>query len=548
MGESLAKIRLGTSCDSGGIAEAKRGLKDICNGATDVKNAFGMVADAVKAAWRGMSGVIKSAFNFETTTTQFKTLIGNIDDAREHMRDLKELGDTPPFSLKEFAAASRALMVMTDGALGYKNSLELVGDAAAATGVPLEQMGRAVGRLYALIRDGEPVSRAVMELRNMGAITPEVASRLQALQKAGAGSAEIWGEVEKALGRYNGAMKETEKTGNGLMGAIGARWDNIVRRFGEAFMDSAKGGLQDFLDKAEELETNGTLDRWAEAVARALGNVVSGIKTVIKWIGKAVDAFVEMQQWAGRAGSAIGAGFAAFMDGGDLDDALDAASNQYSFEKQREEEQEREQARKDEEKRRERERQRELRKQKRDQQERERIQANLKREEIREDVKANKARIEEYIEQLQKEIREIEQRRELTSRSMGVDRQNHSWNPYQYHVDRKGNIDFIDWQRAKRYGSESNDEAKNRRRQEREDKRMEDLETRHRNGEKLSDREMRKLQQWWEYKEERDGKEKREKQIEAYRKEIKRLMEKSKEDLDEIRKRMTKLVDEGPLD
>lgn len=77
---------------------------------------------------------MSKSFNFETQQRQFTYLIGNIDEAKRHMQDLKELGDTPPFSLDEFARASRQLMVLSDGVLGTKQSLQLVGDAAAATG------------------------------------------------------------------------------------------------------------------------------------------------------------------------------------------------------------------------------------------------------------------------------------------------------------------------------------------------------------------------------------------------------------------------------
>ena len=148
----------------------------------NIKAGFEMLGSAANKAMTFM----RKAFAFETMTVQFKTLIGNMDEARDHMKMLQELGDTPPFSLEEFAAASRALMVMTDGALGFRSSLELIGDAAAATGQPIQNLAHEVGRAYAIIRDGQPLTRATMSLRNMGVLTPEVAQKLQDLQDAGA--------------------------------------------------------------------------------------------------------------------------------------------------------------------------------------------------------------------------------------------------------------------------------------------------------------------------------------------------------------------------
>ncbi len=251
----------------------------------DIKAAWDMGTAAIRKAWGVVRSALSSAFHFETQTNQFKTLIGNIDEARAHMADLKALGDTPPFDLDQFAKASRALMVMTDGALGYKKSLELIGDAAAATGHPIEEMGQAVGRLYAFIRDGQPLSRAVMQLRNMGVITPEVAQKLQDLQAAGKSNAEIWAEVEVQLGRYKGAMKETEATGEGLMGAIKSRWDNIVRAFGDAFAETAKGGMSEILDKMKELEESDAIGQWADDAVESMGKVAESAKGVATVLG-----------------------------------------------------------------------------------------------------------------------------------------------------------------------------------------------------------------------------------------------------------------------
>ena len=272
----------------------KKSMADAASGNrkhwADIKAAWDMGCAAIRKAWQAASAGLREAFKFATQTDQLKTLIGDIDATRAHMADLKALGDTPPFSLDEFAKASRSLMVMTDGALGYKNSLELIGDAAAATGYPVEELGHAVGRLYAFIRDGQPISRAVMQLHNMGVITPEVAKKLQDLQAAGKSNAEVWAEVEAQLGRYNGAMAETEKTGEGLMGAIKSRWDNIVRAFGMAWADEAKGGMQTVLDKMKEIEEDGTLAVWAAKVGEAIHDAVKAVKALHDELNKVGDS------------------------------------------------------------------------------------------------------------------------------------------------------------------------------------------------------------------------------------------------------------------
>jgi len=218
------------------------------------------------SAWNTLRSAMDSSFKYETMTNSFRFLLQDIDAARVHMQQLKELGDTPPFSLDEFARASKQMMIMSDGVLGFSNSLKMVGDAAAAVGVPVETMGHAVARLYAFIRDDQPLSSAVAELRNMGVLTPEVAQKLQDMQKAGKSNIEIWDEVEKALGKFKGAMEATEKTGEGLVSTIGTKLTNIWRQFTDQLMDKTIPALEktknalDALEKAkvgEKVANNG---------------------------------------------------------------------------------------------------------------------------------------------------------------------------------------------------------------------------------------------------------------------------------------------------
>lgn len=308
MADKSINIRIGSGFVATGFARAREALKTLGKNLVNVQAGVALA----RAAFQKFSAVLTLPFKFETQTRQFKTLIGSIDEAKAHMADLKALGDTPPFGLDQFAAASRSLMVMTDGALGYKKSLELIGDAAAATGHPIEEMGQAVGRLYAFIRDGQPLSRAVMQLRNMGVISPEVAQKLQDLQAAGKSNAEIWAEVEAQLKRYQGAMKESEQTGEGLMAAIKSRWDNIVRALGDAFSDTAKDGMGAVLDQMKTLEEDGSLAVWADkckTAAKAVSEAFKNLAPVVSNVWKGlVGTFDAVGSEIGRFAGAISVG------------------------------------------------------------------------------------------------------------------------------------------------------------------------------------------------------------------------------------------------
>src|SRR4051794_5140703 len=56
------------------------------------------------------SGIAMNA-SLETTTLQFKTLMGSADEATKHVADLFKLGAETPFSVGEITEASRNLEV-----------------------------------------------------------------------------------------------------------------------------------------------------------------------------------------------------------------------------------------------------------------------------------------------------------------------------------------------------------------------------------------------------------------------------------------------------
>lgn len=325
MAESRVKINIGSNADVSGFAKVKNALASVASkvkgfaakigsNLMNIKAGFDMLAGAA----RSIGGLLKKALDAETMTIQFKTLMGSIDDAKQHMEMLKELGATPPFSMEEFAAASRQMMVMSDGALGMRGSLELVGDAAAATGKPIEEVGNAVARAYAMIRDGVPISRTVAQLRNMGLITPEVAASLDELQKSGASSIDIWDKLEEALSKYKGAMEETEETGNGMIGAIQSQWDEGIRDFGTSLMDFGKVYIKEFLDWLRKIREDGSLQVFIDKFA-------AFTKYILECVDKCISAYKEFKSWLlddlQIAGDVIGA----MIGGAGFSDAVDWA-------------------------------------------------------------------------------------------------------------------------------------------------------------------------------------------------------------------------------
>ena len=84
---------------SGALGGVKSFAKSVFTNLVNVQAGFQMLQGAAQKLW----SVLKASFHYETLTVQFKTLIGSMEEARAHMQMLKELGDTPPFSLRVFS-------------------------------------------------------------------------------------------------------------------------------------------------------------------------------------------------------------------------------------------------------------------------------------------------------------------------------------------------------------------------------------------------------------------------------------------------------------
>ncbi len=293
--------------------------------AANIHHAFQLIGTAANALWTQM----QKAIQFEKLTWQFKTLVGSLDEARAHMRMLQDLGRTPPFSLDEFAKASRAMMTMSEGVLGFRKSLELAGDAAAATGKPLENIAHEIGRAYAVIRDGQPLERATMALRNMGIITPEVAAKLADMQKEGASSFAMWEALTAHIGRFKGAMSDTEQTVDGLIGAIKGEAQTAVTELGMAFLGVANGGLKGLMERLKQLNDSGDVAAWAAGIKQHLEDLVRSFSTLIEKAQATGSTLKQLWDYTGGAvvngaraiggtvGSAIGATVGTVREGGD---------------------------------------------------------------------------------------------------------------------------------------------------------------------------------------------------------------------------------------
>lgn len=281
-------LDLDTSGFTGGVGEARASLGGFQAFSVGSMAAVGAAvagsALAVKGigmAFREAKAAVAEAANRETMQTAFIPLLGSAKAAKERMAELADFAAHTPFQLPEVAAASRTLETLTDGALSTGQGLTMVGDVASGTNTPFEELAVTIGRLYSGLDSGRPVGEAMQSLQEVGAITPEVRTKLEKLQAEGKKGSEVWRVAAEDLARFSGGMELQSQTWNGKLSTLGDAWANVRAQFGEPIMDVLKPLLDDGI---------GTIENMA-AKAREIGETIAYAMRFM------IEAFKQGEAW-----------------------------------------------------------------------------------------------------------------------------------------------------------------------------------------------------------------------------------------------------------
>src|SRR5262245_15079180 len=163
---------------------------------------------------------IRTAASLETAQLQFTTLLGSTEAAQQRVKELFDFARRTPFETGPIVQASRQLQVFGGNALASMDNLRRIGDAAAASAQPIEEVSFWVGRAYALIKAGQPFGEAAMRLQEMAILSGEARQKMEELQEAGAPAAEVFAVLSGELDRFAGATDLQADSIEGLISTI----------------------------------------------------------------------------------------------------------------------------------------------------------------------------------------------------------------------------------------------------------------------------------------------------------------------------------------
>lgn len=261
--------------DTKPLEKSLSGIGGIAKGAVKALAGIGVAAGAgLVAATKAAVGMNSTLENAEL---QFATLLGSADEAKQHVADLFEFAAKTPFETEPILTASRHMQIFGGDALNTQDNLKLVGDSAAALNQNMDEVAFWVGRAYSAIQGGQPFGEAAMRLQEMGVMTPEVRKEMEALQDAGASSAEVWALLEERMGEFDGAMEAQSKSWSGLISTIKDNLGILNARALRPLFDLAKDLAGSF---AEWLQSKDA-ERFADRVAGAVQRVIDRVREII---------------------------------------------------------------------------------------------------------------------------------------------------------------------------------------------------------------------------------------------------------------------------
>ena len=246
MPKQISSLWVGISGNISGLSKAAAGaiapIRSIGSAVTGASASIGSlggkmlaltgIGAAVGAALGAIGGIasgISLAAELEQTGVAFETMLGSAGAAQAMMGQLKTFAASTPFQFPEIASSAKMLLGMGVSSDVVTDKMRMLGDIAAGTGKPLNELAKIYGKIKStgrlqgdtlamLAEGGVPIYKALS--KQLGIAEADVA-KLVSTGKVG------FDQVDKALqsmtasgGQYAGLTEKQSKTLGGLWSTL----------------------------------------------------------------------------------------------------------------------------------------------------------------------------------------------------------------------------------------------------------------------------------------------------------------------------------------
>lgn len=214
---------------------------------------------------------ISAADAYSGALIGFSNLLGGESQGQAMMDDLDQFAKKTPFNTTNVISNAQKMMAMGWDAENILTDMEIIGNAAAATGkldVGLESIVRAMSQiktkgklsteeLNQLAEAGIAAKAMLAEELGYGTGDKGIAAMTADLESGNIGSDTAIDALLRGMQKYDGMMESmANETAEGLISQLKDVFEiNIVRKWGQGLQDGAKKGLGsilELLDKSED--------------------------------------------------------------------------------------------------------------------------------------------------------------------------------------------------------------------------------------------------------------------------------------------------------
>ena len=278
-----------------GFLQSAAGLSLFAGGAVAAGAAVAHLSSAVASIGIGGNAQI------EQYNTSFKVLLGSATAAKDRISELTTFANTTPFEMNEVVRADRVLQTFGGSLLATGRNLSLVGDIASGTNRSFEDVALWVGRTYDALQSGRPWGEAALRLQEMGALSGQARTRLEALQQSGASGNAVWSAFTKEMGTFNGMMTEQSHTASGLASTFKDELSQALRTATAPAFDAVKKALE----AATSPEGQARIQSIAEDVAK-ISSAAGSAASAVGSLGSAISKIPVIGGLGGLVGGALG--------------------------------------------------------------------------------------------------------------------------------------------------------------------------------------------------------------------------------------------------
>lgn len=198
------------------------------------------------------SGILQAGLDrlgaTKVLTGQFTQFLGSVAAARARVAELYQFVAHSKFNLGEVVESSKALTIMSNGLLGGKKNLEMIGKVATNSGVSLSEIALAYGKLNQQTRNHEDISGTVAALKDMGVVSETSAAKLTMLSQSGASGAAIWSQIEDTFQGVADKTGDSAKSFEELQNQAAKAKTALAEVFGKNFLASETKSLEGTID------------------------------------------------------------------------------------------------------------------------------------------------------------------------------------------------------------------------------------------------------------------------------------------------------------